>query len=312
MATPYEGSGWRWFIMISPESLSMSQCSTDFDRTEVFSLLESPWNKIVYGCNVSTQFWKDFFHLHICPSQVREEALSQVISCNGADYVFDRRRVRNVFENCVFRGEENLSPLPDGQHVQLLVHQLFLSSSFLPLFSSLHALLRVMHAHSCSLIFSFYCKHFSLCDGEVGGVFASHMAVPRASGADVLGIGGSVEWSAFAHTNTLLSTHTHTHLHKSMENVMRQNLTQQKRSLTDRSIIYPMRSRESHGGTWQLAAWHQSIISQFVTDRCLCVSVCVLFCFFSVFCTFYRHAFKAGCHISNMVALDGPVLTGRL
>lgn len=155
-------------------------------------------------------FGKTFFTFIYAPASW-EEALSQVISCNGADYVFDRRRVRNVFENCVFGGEENLSPLPDGQHVQLLVHQLFLSSSFLPLFSSLHALLRVMHAHSCSLIFSFYCKHFSLCDGEVGGVFASHMAVPRASGADVLGIGGSVEWSAFAHTNTLLSTHTHTH-----------------------------------------------------------------------------------------------------
>lgn len=58
----------------------------------------------------------------------------------------------------------------------------------------------VMHLRSCLLIFSFHCK-LPLCEEGVGGMFASHMAVPGASGADVLGIGALLNQAhAYLHT----------------------------------------------------------------------------------------------------------------
>ncbi len=100
----------------------------------------------------------------------------------------------------------DLSAEPNGQHVRLLTHQLLLSSAFLPSRCLSHAFLSVMHAHAFSQIFSFHCK-LSLCGGGVGGVFASHMAVPGASGADVLGIGALLHQAhAYTHTH---KKHTH-------------------------------------------------------------------------------------------------------
>lgn len=99
----------------------------------------------------------------------------------------------------------DLSVEPNGQHVQLLTHQLLLSSALLPLRCLSHAFFSVMHAHSFSLLFSFRYK-LSLCGGGVGGVFASHMAVPGASGADVFGIGALLH-QAHAYTHTQ-NTHT--------------------------------------------------------------------------------------------------------
>ena len=108
--------------------------------------------------------------------------------------------------------------MPNGQHMRLLIHQLLLSSAFLPFPYVSHAFFSpVMHAHSFSLIFSYHCKR-CLCGGGVGGVFASHMAVPGASGADVLDIGALLHQAhAYTCTCSHARTHRHTHTHTHTE-----------------------------------------------------------------------------------------------
>lgn len=110
----------------------------------------------------------------------------RIQSCQG---------VQNI---SVFGGGVDLFTQPNEQHVQLRAHQLLLLPSF-PVSAS--PFFSVMHSRSFLLIFSFHCK-LPLCEG-VGGMFASHMAVPGASGADVLGIGALLNQ---AHA----SLHTHT------------------------------------------------------------------------------------------------------
>lgn len=123
--------------------------------------------------------------------------------------------------------EVDLSAEPNGQHVRLLTHQLLLSSAFLPSHRLSHSfffssLLSVIHARSFSLIFSFH-SELPFCGGGVGGVFANHMVVPGASGADVLGIGA-----------LLYQAHAYTHTHTQR---LTQSLLPRKSSLTDNSII---------------------------------------------------------------------------
>lgn len=104
----------------------------------------------------------------------------------------------------------DLSAEPNGQHVPLLTRQLLLFSASLPSRCLAHApppplpcthTLIFTHFHS----FSLFIANSPFCGGGVGGVFASHMAVPGASGADVLGIGALLQR---AHAYTHIYIHT--------------------------------------------------------------------------------------------------------
>lgn len=73
---------------------------------------------------------------------------------------------------------------------------------FFSFFLLCHARTRT-HAHFHS--FSLFIANSPFCGGGVGSVFASHMAVPGASGADVLGIGALLH-RAHAYTHTYIHT----------------------------------------------------------------------------------------------------------
>lgn len=94
------------------------------------------------------------------------------------------------------------------EHVWLFTHQLLHSSAFLPKYCLSNVFFLSLSLPSCMhtrfLSFSLFTAN-SLCGGRVAGVFASHMAMPGASGADVLSTGA-------------LLHHAHTHMRSQRHN----------------------------------------------------------------------------------------------